>query len=153
MIVDRVKNLGDYSKTIPMIEMIIDFINRNNLTDLQLGVHKIDGDNLFVNIEEYDTVDSSEKRLESHKGYIDIQVVISGEEYMGYSNIDGLVIDEDILEERDLLFYKGDSEIESNILVRSGTFAIFFPEDAHMPGIFMGRSCKVKKGVFKIRIN
>ncbi|MFI5237994.1 MAG: YhcH/YjgK/YiaL family protein, partial [Ignavibacteriales bacterium] len=57
-------------------------------------------------------------------------------------------------DENDIIFFKGEKLFTK---VEEGMFAIFFPADAHMPGINTGNHQKldsyVKKIVIKVRIN
>ena len=56
------------------------FLNRDDLGSLPLGRVDIDGDAVFANVQEYDTVPAEEKQLEAHRRYYDVQFVVSGEE-------------------------------------------------------------------------
>jgi YhcH/YjgK/YiaL family protein len=74
--------------------------------------------------------------------------VISGEEKMGYVPLNGQQILEPYKEENDIMFFTGDKSFTK---VTAGMFAIFFPEDVHMPGISAGKISDVKKLVIKVR--
>ena len=52
-------------------------------------------------------------------------------------------------EEKDVFFLKGEGDM---LLVKEGTFAIFAPEDVHMPTINAGNTKHVKKVVVKILV-
>ena len=54
------------------------FLAQDGLDALPLGRNEIDGDDVFANVQEYDTVAASEKQLEAHRGYYDVQFVVSG---------------------------------------------------------------------------
>ena len=43
------------------------FLNRDDLGSLPLGRVDIDGDAVFANVQEYDTVPAEEKQLEAHR--------------------------------------------------------------------------------------
>lgn len=45
---------------------------------------------MFANVQEYDTVAASEKQLEAHRGYYDVQFVVSGQELLQYAQLEGL---------------------------------------------------------------
>ena len=66
------------------------FLNRDDLGSLPLGRVDIDGDAVFANVQEYDTVPAEEKQLEAHRRYYDVQFVVSGEEVMQYAPLEGL---------------------------------------------------------------
>ena len=114
------------------------------------GRYEIDGENIFALINEYKTKSELEGKLEAHRKYLDVQYVIEGEELMGYTPIGSQQILEPYKEENDIIFFKGEKSFTK---VSSGMFAIFFPEDIHMPGITSGKISDVKKLVIKVRIN
>lgn len=89
-----------------------------------------------------------EARLEAHRRYIDIQVPFSAPEMFGYAPVEHLshpLLPYDA--ERDILFY--DDPFSSTFTLMPGMFAIFFPEDAHAPGI---SPSGIRKAVAKVKI-
>ena len=64
------------------------FLARPDLCDLPLGRNEIDGDEVYANVLEYDTVPAAEKELEAHHDYYDVQYVASGEEMLQYATAD-----------------------------------------------------------------
>ena len=88
-------------------------------------------------------------KWEAHRKYIDIQYVLSGRERMGYSNTGKLKALTQYDEEKDYALYKGKGEM---LTFTSGTFAVFFPEDAHMPCIKAENNEEVRKVVVKVRL-
>ncbi len=89
-----------------------------------------------------------EARPEAHRKYIDIQVVVSGIEQMGWSGLSRCnAVKEGYNEEKDIIFFKDPSS--SYVTVSPGEFAVFFPEDVHSPGISEG---KVEKIVAKVPV-
>ena len=59
---------------------VLEFLSRDDLADIECGRHDIDGDNVFANVMEFETVPASEKPFEAHRRYADIHFVISGVE-------------------------------------------------------------------------
>jgi len=108
-------------------------------------------DGVFAMEQVYMSKKKSEGRFESHKKFIDIQAVIKGKEIAQSTNIERLTIDTPYSDESDLIFYKDGGEITDNLL-SSGTFAIFYPSDAHKPGLMHDKSEIVYKIVVKIPI-
>jgi len=86
---------------------------------------------------------------ESHRKYIDIQYVISGQEKMGIAptgKAPAIVKEYD--PEKDVVFYSmEDSAVR---LADQNHFYVFFPADAHKPGIKAGEPAQVRKVVIKI---
>jgi len=150
MIIDKIENSHLYNGLSKRIETAFEYIRKTELKIIQPGKYEIDGENIFALISEYKTKSEQEGKLEAHKKYIDVQYVIAGEELMGYAPLSNQTVLEPYKEENDIVFYEGNKSI---IKVSAGMFAIFFPEDVHMPGISAGKNSDVKKLVMKVRIN
>ncbi len=121
-----------------------DFL-KQDLTKVEEGKYGILGDDVFAMISDYQTKMKETTKWEAHRKYIDLQVVISGEEFMGISALSKVTEPEEYDEQRDLIFF-GNSEGKFHI-AKPG---IFFPSDAHMPGIQLNNSSPVRKLVIKI---
>jgi len=150
MIIDKIENSKLYEGISQRIKEAFEYIGNTDLKNFKPGKYEIDGENIFALISEYKTKAESEGKLEAHRKYIDVQYVISGEELMGYAPLGIQQFLESYKEENDIIFLKGN---KSFVKVSSGMFAIFFPEDVHMPGISIGKISDVKKLVIKVRIN
>jgi biofilm protein TabA len=100
----------------------------------------------------YQTKLRAEGFFESHRKYIDVQVIVEGSELMEVEDISRLGVDEPYLEERDLIKY-GYTSSASELIMRSGDVALFFPVDGHMPSLQLdGRSGLVRKTVVKVPV-
>ena len=154
MIFDTIENLKEYSKIIPYFDEIKAYINKNPLNTLPEGKHEIIEGNLFVISSEYITNPEGPLKgeLEAHKKYIDLQIMIEGEEKVRMSNIKDLEISQQYNQEKDVAFYKPLFDI-SEFFIQKGKFAVFFPQDGHEPGgAVNGVPIQVKKAVFKISV-
>jgi biofilm protein TabA len=89
--------------------------------------------------------------FESHRKYIDVQVMVEGEELMEVEDISRLVVSHAYNPERDLIKY-GDTDIASVLRMRPGDVAIFFPEDGHMPSLHWRGTGLVRKTVVKVPV-
>lgn len=145
MIIDNLSNAEKYTCLHKDFKLVFDFLKNNDLTKLECGKHQLRGDEVFFNLQEYETKPT--QKLEAHKKYIDIQVVAIGEEYMGYTNIDNTSLSESYDNERDVMFLNGNVD---KLLATNKNFLIFYPEDAHMPALAVKEPKKVKKAIFKI---
>ena len=152
MISDSLDNLKKYSDLIPFSGEIGNYLEANDLLLLKGGKHEIVKGSVFVLIQEYFTKPVSEKFWESHKKYIDIQIVLDGKEYMGYSPIDFLKIKDAYNEENDIVFYENDSDEHSSVMTQKNHFCVFFPDDGHKPGLHIKDVSRVKKAVIKVLI-
>ena len=148
MIIDKIENAHIYKMIGERISKSFEYIKATDLKTLPTGKYAIDGENIFALVSEYKTKPESEGKLEAHRKYIDVQYVISGEEFMGYVPLGNQQILEPYKEENDIVFFTGDKSFTK---VSEGMFAIFFPEDVHMPGISTGKISDVKKLVIKVR--
>lgn len=150
MIIDSIENLSSYRSIIPYVNSIAGFLNEKNISALEEGKYQIEGENAFLIIQNYATKPESDKRWESHRKYIDIQYIISGNEYMGYSLITNLIPAEEYNESKDVLFYKELNYNFSRLFVQAGFFAVFFPQDGHKPGCHILEPFNIKKAVIKV---
>jgi biofilm protein TabA len=152
MILGEIGSLGRYKSMIPFYEQLSEFLINNNYRVLANGKYEINGDDVYLVIQEYETKSETEKKWESHKKYIDIQIMIDGVEYVGHSPISDLKIIEPYNEERDVIFYKESQAENTCMVLRIENFCIFFPDDGHKPGCSVDKPRVVKKAVLKVKI-
>ena len=76
MIIDKIENHKLYAGISDKIAKAFSYINKTDLINIAPGTYKIDNDNIFAIVQEYDTKDKSECKLEGHFKYIDIQYII-----------------------------------------------------------------------------
>lgn len=148
MILDKIENSGLYSIG-EKFEKAFSFIKQTDLSSLAPGKHEIDGKEIIAEINQYNTKDFSEGKIEGHKNHIDLHMLVLGEEYIGYTPKNN---QEEILPyntERDFTLYKGDVSL---FPMKAGMFTILFPDDLHMPGIKISENIPVKKLVIKITV-
>ena len=148
MIIDNFENAEKYFILNPDFKLVFDFIKNNDLAAMECGKYELNGNKVFFNLQEYES--KHLQKLEAHKNYIDIQVVIKGEEYMGWTNINNTNVTEQYDEEKDVMFLEGNV---SNLKADNKVFLIFYPEDAHMPALCIDEPRQVKKAIFKILQN
>ncbi|MDM8160937.1 DUF386 family protein [Labilibaculum sp. A4] len=148
MIIDKIENSQLYAGVSERIAKAFEYINSTDLLTTEVGKYEIDGENVFALVQEYNTKNLEDCKLESHFEHIDIQYVISGTELMGVSILSNQ-IPHTVNNEKDVAFYKNDSTLFE---LTEGMFAIFFPDDLHCPCIKNVENSKVKKLVVKIRI-
>jgi YhcH/YjgK/YiaL family protein len=124
------------------------FLAETDLESLPTGRTDILGDELFVIIDRKDGRGREGARLEAHRRYIDIQFTVRGEELIGWTPFEACASAEaDFDGSRDIVFFR---DLPSAWLrVPRGTFAIFFPEDAHAP---LAGSGPVVKAIVKVEV-
>jgi biofilm protein TabA len=131
------------------------FIQENRTGELEVGRHEIDGDKMFALVSVAETEPKQDRKPEAHDRYIDIQYLASGAgEVIGVARRSAdSVPSEDYLGSRDIAFYT-DVKDETDVLLRPGMFAVFFPDDIHRPLCAAGdKADSVKKIVVKIALD
>ncbi len=149
MIVDNLENLELYFALNNKLKIISEYMQNNDLLAMEVGKYKIDGDDLYLSLQEYISKSESVAKPELHREYIDLQLVVSGIEKIGYADNKNITAHYDYDESKDLQFV--DSNVEF-IEAVPNKFFIFYPQDLHMPSIAINEPQKVKKAVFKIKI-
>jgi YhcH/YjgK/YiaL family protein len=149
MVIDTLENCTRYETLHPRFKAAFDFLKRPGIDATPVGRLELDGALLFALTQAYETKPIQEGRLEAHKKYIDIQFVVSGEEFIGYAPLNNQAVAKPFDAEKDIAFYDGEAWFT---LLRKGMFAIFFPQDAHLPGRYTEKTAQVKKIVLKIAV-
>lgn len=150
MIFDKLENMKDYKIILPQLEKIEEFTRSFMKGEKEIKRYELDGDNLFVSPSEYITKSHEGAEYESHKKYIDVQVVTAGREYIGWSHLSDCSVTKPFENGGDIAFYE--SNKGSLCLLNEGYFMVLFPEDAHMPCLKAGENESVTKLVFKVKI-
>ena len=148
MIYDHLSNATKYTNLHPLFEKAFQYLTKNDFSTFKPGKYQIEQDSIFVLVNNYFSKGIDESFAESHKKYIDIQLVISGKERMGFGLIDNFT-HELYDSEKDLQKHTG----KLNFLdVEKNQFVIFFPNDIHMPGIQIEHPEEVLKVVMKVAV-
>lgn len=149
MIIDKIENVKIYMSLLnPRLRNALEYLQLNDFAQIKPGKYEIEGSNIYMLVQEYDTKDKSACKLEGHKKYIDIQYILSGAELIGIATlknqrpINGQY-------ENDCAFFQSDTFL---IKMEAGMFAVFFPDDLHMPCLKTDECFQVKKVVIKVRI-
>ena len=149
MVIDKLENASLYAAPGSRIAKAFEFLRRPDLATLENGKYPIDGDDVFALVQSYNTTPREKGKFEAHRKYIDVQFVASGDECMGYANLDGLEITDPYNEKDDYLLAKGKADF---VRVHPGMFTIFRPQDAHIPCCAVDEPSPVKKVVVKVRV-
>lgn len=149
MILDTLENLSSYFPLNSGFEKAFNFLSRPDLQDLPPANYEIDGENVFAIIVNELGQPKKEGPLEVHRKYIDIQFVLSGVDDMGWkpkslcSNPIG-----EFDEKADAQDYN--DAPDTWFSVHPNSYAIFFPEDAHMA---MFSESKIHKVIIKVAVD
>ena len=153
MIVDSIDQLERYAVLNPRFAAVADYLRTHDLSTMSAGRHEIQGDELFVNIQDAPVKGRDEARFETHREMIDIQVPVSGSEEHGWCPLAELPVamyDAAI----DMTLHDPQPPTPVSALsstyytLRPGQFAIYFPTDGHAPAI---TSATLRKAIFKVK--
>jgi YhcH/YjgK/YiaL family protein len=151
MIIDKIKNISLYKGLGKRLDLAFDYITNGDFSNLKAGKYQIDGDEVFFLMNEYETKLNKAEVLEAHKKYIDVQYILTGEEVIEYTPLRDQVISREYDSENDYAFYYSEQNIQ--LTFKAGMFAIFLPEDLHMPGVVSNHPSIIKKIVVKVLID
>ena len=113
------------------IATALEFLAKPETAELPVGRYELDGDNIFVLIQDQTTAPVENKRAESHRNYIDIQYLFTGKEVQGYAPLLPGVTGEEPAG-KDNIFYDT-VENEQFVTLHPGEFTVFFTNDIHRP--------------------
>lgn len=149
MILDKIENSHLYAKTHVGIHKAFDYIKSTDFSKKPKGKYEIDGEEIFAIVNEYETKNPEEHLLESHIKYIDVQFIAQGVEQIGittFNNQKPVKLYDSV---DDYMLFK---EPYNLITLNKGMFAIFYPDDIHIPGLIADKPSKVKKVVVKVKL-
>jgi YhcH/YjgK/YiaL family protein len=150
MILDTLENAHLYYGLGPKFIKAFKYLNATDLASLEKGKYEIDGKDIIAIVNEYETVDPSSERMESHKKYIDVQYIVRGAELIGHDQLLEKSPSKAYDEEADYMLFSEKPSFFSRM--EQNYFAIFFPTDLHMPNIRIDQPAQVKKVVIKISV-
>ena len=147
MIYDTLEKLEEYRGMLPNLDTLIDWLKQNGLSTLPLGKTVIDGENLFVNVMECETLPAEGRYFETHSRYLDLQTDIEGTEICEVT-VGPVREHKPYDEEADCALYEG--ETTAAVVLGETRFALFLTEEPHRPTVRAAGCDRVKKAVFKI---
>jgi YhcH/YjgK/YiaL family protein len=149
MILDTLARSDRYHALHPLFARAFEFLRSADLAALEPGRHAIDGERLFAIVEACAGRARADAKLESHRRYIDIQLVLDGVDEMGWKpTADCADPATDYDASRDIRFYR--DAPASWVATPPGSFCLFFPDDAHAPLVGAGM---IRKVVVKIAVD
>ncbi|XBS70079.1 YhcH/YjgK/YiaL family protein [Acerihabitans sp. KWT182] len=127
----------------------IEYVKNHITADTPLGKYDIRGDEMFVMISNDSTDVFEKRRAEYHAKYLDIQIVLQGEEGMAFSNLPAGGPDTDWLADKDVAFLAAGGQ-EKQFVMQAGDFVVYYPGEVHKPLCAVGEPAHVRKAVVKI---
>jgi biofilm protein TabA len=146
MILDTIQQADRYLALNPGFAAAFAFLSRPDLHELPVGRYEIDGDKIYALVQRQVGRKPEAGKLEAHRKYIDIQVVLGGVDTMGWrptAACEGIAMPYSA--EKDVMLFT--DQPTAWTAVGPGEFAIYFPEDAHLPLI---SDVELRKVVLKV---
>ena len=131
MVFGNIRDRKDFAWLEETIGKCFDFAAANDLLSFEKGSHPIDGEDLFVNIVEYETTNAEDRFWEAHRQYLDLHFMLRGPEQIDVNFIDNM---------------------EQKDFVEKDDFLLCYPADAHRTAVKVDEPVLIKKAIFKIRI-
>lgn len=150
MIYGNMRNLNEYPFLDSQVKECFDYAREHDLNTFEKGSHEIDGSRLFVNIVEYTTTTADNRFWEAHRDYLDIHVMLDGQEQIDVNFIENMKQKEYVPADD---FLPMDGEMNGYVVLENGDFLICYPHDAHRTAIQVNEPMKLKKAIFKVRID
>jgi YhcH/YjgK/YiaL family protein len=151
MIVDRIENARLYLPLHRQFKKAFALLADPPTAQKPDGRYAIDGDDLYCMVQHYTTKPVDQAKFESHKKYIDIQVLLAGQELLGYAPTAGLEVAVPYDEPKDIMFYRVGT-MTAQVRLEPGVFCLLFPHDAHLPSCQITCPAEVHKIVFKVKL-
>lgn len=149
MVFGNIRDLKDYAWLEKEVLACFQYAREHELLDYEKGSHEINGEDLFVNIVEYETTTPENRFWEAHRKYLDLHLMLRGPEQIDVNFIDNME-QKEFVDKDD--FLPLDGEPNSHVVLREGDFLLCYPKDAHRTAVKVGESATIKKAIFKIRI-
>lgn len=147
--INNLENLSIYPKA---IQCAINYLKETDFSSKEAGSYEVDGKKLFFQVVDTETGSIEERQAEIHRKYIDIHYSLEGNETIGFAvDSSNNKVKEDLLEERDILFYET-AENENFVKMVPGSFAVFYPTDVHRPNCSEQEARKIRKVIAKVSV-
>jgi len=149
MILDALSSSSRYEALGPRFAQAFRWLRMVNPAHLADGRTELDGDNVYVLVERDLTRPLSKVKWEAHKKYAAIHYMVEGLEAVFWEVLSQTKI-KDYDEDTDTVRLDADTWVDLEL--PAGQFAVFFPEDAHRPGIEVPGSEPVCKLIVMVKL-
>jgi len=150
MILDSLANAGLYHGLHPGLAASFAWMQGEGASAPE-GTYELPGSVKAI-VQSYETAPDASKKWETHRRNIDLQIVFSGSELVGWHPASELVSRIPYNDAKDAEFYEPPAVPAARFQLGEGSFAIFYPGDGHQPGVQDGHPAVVRKVVFKLPV-
>lgn len=135
----------------PNLDLALEHITPEFLASLRDNQRvELKGDLVYCTRFTYETIPQEESFFEAHRRYLDIHIMVEGEERVDMNRPEDLNLT-DAQEGNDFYAYQGESW--HSTVLKPGEFLVVFPEDAHRIKVQVDGPKTVSKAVFKVCID
>ncbi len=114
------------------------------------GQYALQADDIFMNVMQFSTQEPQQKKAELHEQYIDIQLLLAGEERILFGVAGSARECEQMHHAEDYQLCHA-IEGEQSIVLKPGMLVVFMPREPHKPGCAVETAGEIKKAVVKVR--
>ena len=134
------------------VDFAFSHLQHVNISEADVGKKVFVNDDFYYSVLEYMTKSEDEAKLESHRKYVDIQIIVKGEERMDIADVSRLTIKENYNPDDDVMFWNIPERM-ARLTLKAGDYIILYPENAHRGAIQVGgESQRVLKIVGKVKL-
>lgn len=147
MLYDSIGNFIQYApKILPGSRDLMPFLLAVRSKSFE-EIKKMDFGGLDLRFGEYETKSPEEVPFESHRIFWDLQIILEGEELVGYSPLENLREMSAYDPVNDIIFYFGEGQM---FRLGKGMMILLSPFDGHQPGVISAEPSQVRKIVVKL---
>lgn len=129
------------------------WLRENDIRAMEPGRYPIEGDDIFVLVQDVTTHAPEGTRMEAHRKYIDLMYWPEAGERIGVARLRGDETPVAADPDKDVWRYTT-VENEDTLRTAPGEFCALFPQDAHRPGLDPdGEPVSFRKAVMKIAVS
>ncbi|HDL5428640.1 TPA: YhcH/YjgK/YiaL family protein, partial [Mannheimia haemolytica] len=119
--------------------------------NLELGWQELEN-GIRMNVMSFETTPAEGKKAELHRKFIDIQLLIDGEEMIEYGLSQPDLSKYDEYRDEDDYQLTAEIDDKNNLILKPNMFAIFLPYEPHKPGNSVNGNKTLKKLVVKVPV-
>jgi biofilm protein TabA len=133
-----------------ILRKAIDHLESTDFMHKAIGRYDLLGDDMYVMVQKVTTVPPKERKAENHRQYIDVQMVVTGEELhvVARQSERNQPVENEITNKDYALYQEVENEFELNL--KPGMFVVYFPDDVHRPACSRSGGMETKRVVIKI---
>jgi biofilm protein TabA len=146
MIIDKTAQLERYAPLDERLQMVAQAL-KTLPKDIPDGRYPL-SDDVTMLIQVRTTAKLESGLFETHERFIDVQVILEGEEVLSFAELNDLAVSQPYDTDKDIAFYSGQGDLA---VIRAGMFYLMYPGEAHKCCCHHAEGLPLKKAVFKIR--